>query len=108
MASAAFHILVALAEQDRHGYGIMLRVREQSGGRVPLRTGAFYRHLSRMIDDGLVAEAATRPADADPRRGTYYRLTPAGRRVAAAERTRLVDMIEASAVLSRAPRGGRA
>ena len=107
MAPAAFHILIALAEQDRHGYGIMLRVREQSGGRIPLRTGAFYRHLSRLIDDGLVVEAA-RPPDSDPRRGAYYRLTAAGRRVAAAERERLIDMVEASDVLRRAPRRGRA
>ena len=77
---AVFHILLALAEGATHGYGAMQAVREQSGGRVSVGTASFYRHLSRLMDDGLVAEAAARPADDDPRRGTYYRLTPRGLR----------------------------
>src|SRR5262245_40118630 len=80
---AVFHILLALADQDRHGYAIMQAVREQSGGQVPLRTGSFYRHLSKLIDDGFVVESPTRPAGDDPRRGAYYRLTALGVRVLA-------------------------
>ena len=91
---APFHILLALIEGASHGYGILQAVREQSGGRVPLGTGSLYRHLSRLIDAGLVAE---RPAarDADPRRGTSYRLTPKGRQTLADERDRLAGLVRA-------------
>lgn len=105
---AVFHILLALADQDRHGYAIMQAVRGQSGGRIPLRTGSFYRHLSRLIDAGLVAEAPGRRPGDDPRRGAYYRLTPRGRRVLAAERQRLADLVAAMDALRPAPRKGRA
>jgi DNA-binding PadR family transcriptional regulator len=92
---AVLHILLALAEEDRHGYAIMQAVREQSRGAVPLRTGSFYRHLSTLIREGLVTEAPTRPSEDDPRRGAYYRLTDEGRRVLAAERQRLLDLVAA-------------
>ena len=93
--AAVFYILLALAEQERHGYAIMQAVRERSGGQVPLRTGSFYRHLAQLIADGVVAEAGGRPADDDPRRGTYYRLTAAGHRVLTAERRRLAGLVAA-------------
>jgi DNA-binding PadR family transcriptional regulator len=92
---AVLHILLALAEEDRHGYAIMQAVREQSRGAVPLRTGSFYRHLAALIRDGLVTEAPERPPEDDPRRGAYYRLTDEGRRVLAAERQRLLDLVAA-------------
>ena len=63
---AVFHVLLALAEGATHGYAAMQAVREQSGGRIPIGTASFYRHLARLMDDGLVAEAAARPADDDP------------------------------------------
>jgi DNA-binding PadR family transcriptional regulator len=85
---AIVHILLALATENRHGFAVMQAVREQSGGTVPLRTGSFYRHLSHLIDAGWVVESAG-PADDDPRRGAYYRLTETGREVLAAERRRL-------------------
>ena len=94
MKPAVLHILLALAEEERHGYAIMQAVQEQSGGAVPLRTGSFYRHLSTVIDAGWVAESAA-PSGADPRRGTYYRLTPRGRQALDAERRRLVNLIAA-------------
>ncbi len=90
---AVFHILLALADRDSHGYAVMQTVREQSGGRVPLRTGSFYRHLAKLIDTGLVVEASSRPADDDPRRGAYYRLTPRGQKALAEERQRLIDLV---------------
>ena len=90
---AVFHILLALAEGDKHGYAVMLAVRQLSGGRIPLQTGSFYRHLGKVIDAGLVTTAKGRPADDDPRRGAYYRLTPRGRDVLAAEKQRLRDLI---------------
>ena len=92
---AVVHILLALADEERHGYAIMQAVREQSGGAVPLRTGSFYRHLSHLIETGLVAEAATKRPGDDPRRGAYYRLTPRGRDALNAERARLVELLAA-------------
>jgi DNA-binding PadR family transcriptional regulator len=105
---AVFHILLALADQDRHGYAIMQAVREQSGEQVPLRTGSFYRHLSRLIEDGLVAETDARPRHDDPRRGAYYRLTPLGVRVLARERDRLSALVAALGALRPASRRGPA
>jgi DNA-binding PadR family transcriptional regulator len=102
---AVFHVLLALAEGATHGYGAMQAVREQSGGRVSIGTASFYRHLINLIDDGLVVAATERPADHDPRRGAYYRLTPRGRRVLAAERTRLAALVAAIDALSPARRG---
>ena len=89
---AVFHILEALAEADNYGYAIMQAVTERSGGHVPLRTGSFYRHLSRLMDSGLVVEAKT-PSGVDVRRGSYYRVTSRGRQVLEAERVRLANLL---------------
>lgn len=91
---AVFHILLALASRDCHGYGIMQAVREQSAGRVPLQTGSFYRHLTRLIDGGFVEETVS-GRSGDPRRGTHYRLTAAGRQALEQERRYLVDVMAA-------------
>ena len=104
---AVFHILLALAEGDRHGYAIMQGVREQSGGRVPLQTGSFYRHLSTLIAQGLVAETAAPKTVDDPRRGTHYRLTPRGRQVLELERDHLTRLLGALSHLEPAPRRSR-
>jgi len=93
MKPAVFHVLLALADGDLHGYAIMQAVRDQSGGQIPLRTGSFYRHLATVIDDGLVAEAPAPRGVVDPRRGTHYRLTPLGRKALAAERERLQALL---------------
>lgn len=90
---AAFHILLALAEHDSHGYAVMQTVRQQSGGRVPLQTGSFYRHLSQLIEWGLVIEAPGPKSGDDPRRGVYYRLTASGRQALSAEKTRLTELV---------------
>lgn len=89
----ALHILLALVERDTHGYALMQAIREQSGGQIPVQTASFYRHLGRLMDEGLVAEASGRPADDDPRRGAYYRITPRGRKTLAAEQQRLTDLV---------------
>jgi DNA-binding PadR family transcriptional regulator len=102
---AVFHVLLALAEGSTHGYAAMQAVRDQSGGRVAIGTAYFYRHLARLLEDGLVVEAADRPPDDDPRRGAYYRLTPRGMRVLAAERTRLASLVAAIDALNPARRG---
>jgi DNA-binding PadR family transcriptional regulator len=103
----AFHILLALASGDSYGYAIMQTVREQSGGRVPLQTGSFYRHLGKLIDAGLVQETAA-PKTADPRRSTYYRLSARGRRVLAAEQQRLADLLAVANGLHPSARKGDA
>jgi DNA-binding PadR family transcriptional regulator len=103
---AVFHILLALADRDRYGYAVMQAVREQSGGRVPLQTGSFYRHLGTLIDAGLVAEAPAPKGPDDPRRGTYYRLTARGTQILAAERQRLSDLVAVMKALRPASRRG--
>lgn len=101
---AVFHILLALADGDSHGYAVMQAVREQSGGRVPLQTGSFYRHLSRLIDLGLVAEAPTPAEVEDPRRGTHYRLTPRGRQALELERQHLAALVSSMKTLGKGAR----
>jgi DNA-binding PadR family transcriptional regulator len=90
-----FHILLALAEEERHGYAIMREVRERSGGRIRLETGPLYRHLKRLLDDGLVEESDYRPApDQDDQRRRYYRLTAMGRAVMAGEAERMAELVK--------------
>ena len=66
---AVFHILLALAAGDNYGYAVMQSVRRTSDGRVPLSPGSFYRHLAKLMNDGLVAELSQRRGSDDPRRG---------------------------------------
>ena len=92
-----FLVLLALAEEERHGYAVMLAVRQRSEGRVRLETGPLYRHLKRLIDTGLVEEVDGRPAvEDDQRRRCYYRLTDFGRAVVTAEGARLATLVEAT------------
>ena len=91
-----FHVLLALGEGELHGYGVIQAVRERSEGRIHLQTGPFYRHLRRLMDDGLVVEAKSRPDNDDPRRGAYYELTDLGRAVVAAETSRLAALVSVS------------
>jgi DNA-binding PadR family transcriptional regulator len=107
MKPAIFYILLTLAGADNYGYAIMQAVREQSNGRVPLRTGSFYRHIARLIDEGLVSEAPP-PRTSDPRRSSYYRLTPRGRRALASEQRRLAELLSAVEALAPAARKGNA
>ncbi len=88
-----FHILLALAEQESHGYGVIQAVRDCSGGRIQLETGPFYRHLKKMMDGKLVEESDQRPQNDDKRRGAYYRLTRLGRDVVSAESRRMAGLI---------------
>ena len=86
-------ILLALADGDSHGYAVMQAIRAQTNGKVAVQTGSFYRHLGKLIDQGWVAEARGKRDGDDPRRGTYYRLTPRGRQVLADEKRRLTDLV---------------
>jgi DNA-binding PadR family transcriptional regulator len=92
LPSAVFQILVALADQDRHGYAIMQDVAERTNGDMRLSPGTLYGAIKRMLDDGLIVELAERPDDDDERR-RYYRLTKSGREVAQAETGRLTTLL---------------
>jgi DNA-binding PadR family transcriptional regulator len=89
-----FHILVALADRERHGYGIMQEVEAKSAGAVRLGPGTLYGAIKRMLAAGLIEESARRPAakDDDERR-RYYRLTSLGRSVASQEAERLAALV---------------
>jgi DNA-binding PadR family transcriptional regulator len=92
-----FEILLTLAEGEAHGYAIMQRVAERTGGAVKLLPGTMYRAFYRLEDIGLLAEAGDRPdAALDDERRRYYQLTDLGRRVAAAEAERLAATVRAS------------
>ena len=85
-----FHILLALAAEERHGYAILQEVAQLTDDELQMEPGTLYRALHRMLKDGWVVESARRPAaDVDDERRRYYRLTPLGRRVASAEADRL-------------------
>jgi DNA-binding PadR family transcriptional regulator len=102
---ASFHILVALADDDRHGYGIIKDVAARSGGAVRLSPGTLYRSVERMLEQGLIREIASKPAkDMDDERRRYYRLTPFGRAVAMAEARRLAQMLALARPSGIAPR----
>lgn len=91
---ATFHILVAVAERDRHGYGIMEDVARSTGGELKLSAGTLYRSIARMLEQGLILESRKRPAkDEDDQRRRYYRITPFGTAVARAETRRLTQLV---------------
>jgi DNA-binding PadR family transcriptional regulator len=92
-----FHILLALAGEERHGYGIMLDVADQTGGALQLGPGTLYGCLKRMLAAGLVEESDERPDPTlDDERRRYYRMTDLGRRVVRAEAQRLANAVSAA------------
>jgi DNA-binding PadR family transcriptional regulator len=89
-----FHVLLSLADQEQHGYGIMQEVLERTDGRVRLWPATLYGTLKRLLDEGLIEPSDERPApELDDARRRYYRLTRLGRRVLAAESERLEDLV---------------
>jgi len=91
---AVFQILVALADQDRHGYAIMQDVAARTNGRMKLSPGTLYGAIKRMLESGLIVELDERPdPDDDDERRRYYRLTRFGREVAMAEADRLSTLL---------------
>jgi DNA-binding PadR family transcriptional regulator len=88
LSPATLHILLSLAAEDRHGYGIMQEVARQSEGQYKLGPGTLYDNLQKLMNQGIVESAPRRSGDDDPRR-RYYRLTPLGRSILAAEIARL-------------------
>ena len=97
LTPAVLHILLALADEERHGYGIMKEVEGRTGGEVRLGPGTLYGSIKRMLADGLIEESDERPDPGwDDQRRRYYRITDFGRRVAGAEAERLQGLIDAA------------
>ena len=92
LSPAALHILLALASEDRHGYGIMQEVARQSDGRYKLGPGTLYDNLQKLLDQGIVEERSSRSEADDPRR-RYYRLSRFGRGLLATEIARLEGVV---------------
>ena len=91
---AMFNVLLALADGEKHGYAILKEVAEQTQGEARLSTGTLYGIIKRLLAEGLIAESRTRPsAERDDQRRRYYRVTEAGRGVAAAEAARMEKLI---------------
>jgi DNA-binding PadR family transcriptional regulator len=94
LPEATFHILMALSEEDRHGYAVIQDVALRTRGRVKLSPGTLYRSIQRMLEDGLIVETRERPApEEDDERRRYYRITAFGAAVASAEARRLKELV---------------
>src|SRR5438477_2561943 len=93
LPAATFHILLALADEDRHGYAIIQDVEARTGGELRLSAGTLYRSIARMVEQGLIAEVARRRTAAEDERRRTYRLTPFGTAVARAEMRRLSQLV---------------
>ena len=105
LQSATFHILLALADADRHGYAIIQEVASRTSGEVRLSAGTLYRSIQRMLEQGLIEELRVRPApELDDERRRYYRITPFGKAVARAETQRLAELLRLARVSGFSPR----
>jgi DNA-binding PadR family transcriptional regulator len=105
LSAQAFHILIALVDEDRHGYAIIQEVAARTGGGVRLSAGTLYRSIQRMLEQGLIDEVRQRPApELDDERRRYYRLTAFGRSVACAETERLSRLVRLARGSGFAPR----
>jgi len=106
LPTAVFHILIALADRDRHGYSIMQDAAVRTGGKVQLSAGTLYSSIRRMLEQGLIEELAESPdrSSTDERR-RYYRLTRFGKRVAAAEVDRLNALVQQARATGLVPGG---
>ena len=94
LPSAAFQILLALAQEDLHGYGIMRQVAEQTGNRMRLGPGTLYSSVQTLLENNLIEEVEGPAGDApDARRRRHYRLTTGGRKLARSEAERLAETL---------------
>ncbi len=104
LPAATFHILMAVADEDRHGYAIIQDVATRTGGELTLSAGTLYRSIQRMLEQGLIEETAERPdPEFDDERRRYYRITPLGVAVARAEARRLAQLIKLARARGLAP-----
>jgi len=94
LPSAAFQIMLSLADHDLHGYEIMRRVEQHTSGRTRLGPGTLYSSIRALLDAGFIAEVTSRrDEDLNDERRRYYRLTAAGRKAAREEAERLADLL---------------
>src|SRR6476620_8820439 len=94
LPAATFHILLAVADEDRHGYAIIQDVSARTSGELKLSAGTLYRSIQRMLEQGLLVEPRERPLpELDDERRRYYRITPFGRSVAEAESRRMAQLL---------------
>jgi DNA-binding PadR family transcriptional regulator len=99
LPSAAFQILISLANEDLHGYGIMRQVAEQTGGRMRLGPGTLYSSIQSLLEEKLIAEVDVwEDVKLGQERRRYYRLTSAGRKLARSEADRLAALLRAARV----------
>jgi DNA-binding PadR family transcriptional regulator len=97
LTPAMFQVLLALGDEEKHGYAILKDVEDQTSGEVRLSTGTLYAIIKRLLNDGVIKECRNRPpADEDDQRRRYYRLTPFGREVAVAEAERMERLVAAA------------
>src|SRR5947208_3277166 len=104
LPSATFHILLAVADEDRHGYAIIQDVAARTSGALKLSPGTLYRSIQRMLEQGLLVEPRRRPLpEFDDERRRYYRITPFGRAVAEAESRRMSQLVRMARARGFAP-----
>ena len=107
LSAATFHILLALTDEDRHGYAIIQDVAVRTAGHVKLGPGTLYRSIQRMLEQGLIEEVRERPApELDDERRRYYRITPSGRKAARAEASRLAELLRMARACGLSPERG--
>lgn len=101
LSHAAIHILIAIGLDERHGYAIMTEVERISAGAMRIGPGTLYTTIGRLLGDGLIEESDERPdPELDDKRRRYYRLTGAGRAVAATEVRRLASLVASAGPLA--------
>jgi DNA-binding PadR family transcriptional regulator len=105
LSPAVFHILLSLAEGDRHGYALKREISLRTGGRLKLGPGVLYGSINKMLELGLIEESDERPdPHLDDERRRYYRITAFGRKVAQAEAARMRDLVQLAATRFGAPK----
>ena len=108
LAPAVLNVLLAVADEERHGYAIMREVEERTGGKTRLGPGTLYGSIKRMLAGGLIEESDERPDPAlDDQRRRYYKITDFGRLVAGAEAKRLSALVETARARKLLPGRGR-
>ena len=93
LPTATFHILLALVEEERHGYAIIQEIESRTNGELRLSAGTLYRSIARMVEQGLIVEVRRRVSRQDDPRRRYYKVTPFGTTVARAEMRRLQQLL---------------
>ena len=104
LPEATLHILLALSDQDRHGYAIIQDVEARTEGALRLSAGTLYRSVARMVEQELITEVVPRRTRADDERRRYYRITPFGTAVARAELRRLTELVRLGRARGLTPR----